>query len=106
MQRNVKYFKAKIYHFKPLSRYFIKYLIIFPTFLILSSNVSHALRIKKQTPRYRLRSALHYVVAYLHHRTNVRDKYQLPTPYGFRDIAWTRFSSTKLLQQGQIKVTP
>ena len=31
--------------------------------------------------------------------------YQLPTPYGFRDIARTRFSNSRSLQQGQIKVT-
>ena len=24
-------------------------------------------------------------------QTNVPTKYQLPTPYGFQDIAWTRF---------------
>ena len=30
-------------------------------------------------------------VAYLHPLTNVPTKYQLPTPYGFRDIAQTRF---------------
>ena len=40
--------------------------------------------------------------------TNVHTKYQLPTPYGFRDIARTIFLGqghySKL--KGQIKVTP
>ena len=38
--------------------------------------------------------------------TNVPTKYQLPTPYGFRDIARTRFYRSRSLRQGQIKVTP
>ena len=38
--------------------------------------------------------------------TNVPTKYQLPTPYGFRDIAWTIYYRSRSLQQGQIKVTP
>ena len=38
--------------------------------------------------------------------TNVPTKYQLPTPYAFRDIAQTRFYRSRSLQQGQIKVTP
>ena len=33
-------------------------------------------------------------------------KYQLPTPYSFRDIAQTRFYRSRSLRQGQIKVTP
>ena len=45
-------------------------------------------------------------VAHLHSLTNVSTKYQLPIPYGFRNIAWTRFSNSRSLQQGQIKVTP
>ena len=31
---------------------------------------------------------------------------QLPIPYGFRDIAQTRFCRSRSLQQGQIKVRP
>ena len=34
--------------------------------------------------------------------TNVPTKCQLPTPYRFRDIAWTRFSNSRSLQQGQM----
>ena len=33
--------------------------------------------------------------------TNVPTKYQVPTPYGFRDIARTRFYSSRSLWQGQ-----
>ena len=33
----------------------------------------------------------HYDIAHLQPLTNVPTKYQLPTPYGFRDIAQTRF---------------
>ena len=40
-------------------------------------------------------------VAHLHPLTNVPSKYQLPTPYGFRDIAWTRFYRSRSLRQGQ-----
>ena len=35
------------------------------------------------------------------HLTNVSTKYQLPTPYGFWDIAQTRFSNSRSLWQGQ-----
>ena len=38
--------------------------------------------------------------------TNVPAKYQLPTLYGFRNIAQTRHFRSMSLQQGQIKVTP
>ena len=40
-------------------------------------------------------------VAHLHPLTNVPTKYQLPTPYRFRGIAWTRFYRSRSLQQGQ-----
>ena len=40
-------------------------------------------------------------VAQLHPLTNVPTKYQLPTPYGFRDTARTRFSNSRSLRQGQ-----
>ena len=38
-------------------------------------------------------------------QTKVSSKYQLPTPYGIRDIAWTRYYRSRLLREGQIKVT-
>ena len=40
-------------------------------------------------------------VAHLHTLTNVPTKYQLPTPYGFRDIARTTFYRSRSLWQGQ-----
>ena len=43
---------------------------------------------------------------YIHRLTNVPTKYQLPTPYHFQDIAWTRFYMSRSLRQGQIKVRP
>ena len=39
--------------------------------------------------------------AQLYPLTNVPTKYQLPTPYGFRDIARTRFYRSRSLRQGQ-----
>ena len=44
-------------------------------------------------------------VAYLHPLSNVPTEYQLPTPYGFRDIARTRIYRSRSLWKGQIKVT-
>ena len=35
--------------------------------------------------------------------TDVMTKYQLHTPYGFRNIVRTRFSNSRSLRQGQIK---
>ena len=40
-------------------------------------------------------------IAHLHPLTNVPTKYQLPTPYGFWDMAQTRFYRSRSLQQGQ-----
>ena len=56
--------------------------------------------------RPRVNSRSHQDVAHLHPLTNVPTKHQLPTPYGFSDIAQTRFSNSRSLRQGQIKVTP
>ena len=42
-----------------------------------------------------------YDIAHLHLLTNVPTKYQLPPPYGFRDIARTRFYRSMSLRQGQ-----
>ena len=44
---------------------------------------------------------LHHDVAHLHPLTNVPTKYQLPTPYGFRDIDRTRFYGSRSLRQSQ-----
>ena len=55
--------------------------------------------------RYRvsraLEASLHHDVAHLQHPTNVPTKYQLPTLYGFRDIAWTKFQTSRSLWQDQ-----
>ena len=40
-------------------------------------------------------------VAHLHPLTNVPTKYELPIPYGFRDIARTRFYRSRSLRQDQ-----
>ena len=49
--------------------------------------------------RSKVKSRSDHDVAHLQLLTNVPTKYQLPTPYGFRDIAQTRFYRS--LQQGQ-----
>ena len=49
----------------------------------------------------KVKSRSHHDVAHLHPLTNVPTKYQLPTPYGFRDIARTRFYKSRSLRQGQ-----
>ena len=58
--------------------------------------------------RSKVKSRSHYDVAHLHPLTNVPTKYQLPTPYGFRDIPGQDFLGqghyTKV--KGQIKVRP
>ena len=46
-------------------------------------------------------SRSHHDAAHLQPLTNVPTKHQLPTPYGFRDIAWTRYSNSRSLRQGQ-----
>ena len=53
----------------------------------------------------KVKSRSDHDVAHLHRLTNVPNKYQLPTPYGFQDIAGTRFYRSRSLRQGQIKVT-
>ena len=54
----------------------------------------------------KVKSRSRHNVAHLHPLTNVPTKYELPTPYSFRDIARTRFYRSRSLRQGQIKVTP
>ena len=51
--------------------------------------------------RSKVKSRLDYDNANLLPLTNVPTKYQLPTPYGFRDIARTRFYRSRSLRQGQ-----
>ena len=58
--------------------------------------------------RSKVKSRSHHDVAHLHPLTNVTTKYQLPTPYGFRDIAWQNFIGQGHYGKvkGQIKFTP
>ena len=49
----------------------------------------------------KVKSRSHHDAAHLQPLTNVPTKYQLPTPYGFRDIARTRFYRSRSLRQGQ-----
>ena len=49
----------------------------------------------------KVKSRSHHDAAHLQPLTNVPTKHQLPTPYGFRDIARTRFYRSRSLQQGQ-----
>ena len=48
-----------------------------------------------------MKSRSDHDVAHLHRLTNVPTKYQLPTPYGFRDMAQTRFYKSRSLQKDQ-----
>ena len=54
----------------------------------------------------KVKSRSHHDVAHLHPLTNVPNKYQLPTPHGFRDIARTRFYRSRSLRKGQILARP
>ena len=56
---------------------------------------------KVTTARSKVKSRSDHDVAHLQPLTNVPAKYQLPTPYGCRDITWTRFSNSRSLWQGQ-----
>ena len=49
--------------------------------------------------RSKVKSWSDHDAAHLHPLTNVPTKYQLPTPYGFRDITRTRFCRSRSLQQ-------
>ena len=49
----------------------------------------------------KVKSRSYHDVAHLQPLTNVPTKYQLPTPYGFRDIARTRFNRSRSPLQGQ-----
>ena len=49
----------------------------------------------------KVKSRSHHDAAHLQPLTNVPTKHQLPTPYGFPDIAQTRFYRSRSLRQGQ-----
>ena len=64
------------------------------------------LKVKVTIARSKVKSRSHHDVAHLHPLTNVPTNYQLPTPYCFRHIAWTRFYRSRSIWQGQISITP
>ena len=73
-------------------------------FLINSNMTSTVLKVtttKVTTTRSKVKSRSHHDAAHLQPLTNVPTKHQLPTPYGFRDIARTRFYRSRSLRQGQ-----
>ena len=49
----------------------------------------------------KVKSRSHHDAAHLQPLTNVPTMHQLPTPYGFRDIARKRFYRSRSLRQGQ-----
>ena len=53
------------------------------------------LKVKVTTARSNVKARSHHDVAHLQPPTNVPAKYHLPTPYGCRDIARTRFSNSR-----------
>ena len=57
--------------------------------------------IKGQGYYDKVKSRSHHDAAHLQPLTNVPTKHQLSTPYGFRDIARTRFYRSRSLRQGQ-----
>ena len=52
-------------------------------------NQDRILKVKVATARSKVKSRSHHDFAHLYPLTTVPNKYQLPTPYGFRDIART-----------------
>ena len=67
---------------------------------ITSINFLHLLRFPRYTASTKVKSRSHHDVAHLLPPTNVLTKYQLPTPYSFRNIAQTRFYRSRSLRQG------
>ena len=55
---------------------------------------------KGQYSKVKGQSVLHHNLAHLLPPTNVLTKYQLPTPYSFRNIAQTTFYRSRSLRQG------
>ena len=58
------------------------------------------LKVKVITASSKVKSRSDHDVAHLQPPTNVPAKYELPTPYGCRDIAQTRFYRSRSLRQG------
>ena len=59
------------------------------------------LKVRVTTTRSKVKSRSHHDAAHLQAPTNVPTNHQLPTHYGFRDIARTRFYRSRSLRQGQ-----
>ena len=59
------------------------------------------LEVKVTTATSKVKSRSHHDLAHLHPLTNIPTKYQLPTRYGFRDTARTRFYRSRSLRQGK-----
>ena len=49
------------------------------------------LKVKVTTARSKVKSRSHHDSEHLHPLTHVPTKYQLPAPFSFQDIPWTRF---------------
>ena len=64
------------------------------------------LYVKVTMARSKVKSSSHHDAEHLQLPNNVPTMHQLATPYGFQDIARTRFVNSRSLSQGQIKVTP
>ena len=54
-------------------------------------------KVKVITARSKVKSRSNYDEAQLHPLTNVPTKYELPKPYGFRDMAQTRVLKVKII---------
>ena len=72
----------------------------FYTLQLLRYSPGKFLKIKVTIARSKVKSRSHHDVAHLHPLPNVPTTYQLSTPYGYCDIAQTRFyRSTSLLSK-------
>ena len=71
------------------------------TFQFLRNSPDKILWVKVTTASLKVKSWSHHCIAHLQPLSNVPTKCQLPTPYRFQDIARTRFSNSRSLQQGQ-----
>ena len=82
------------------------YTLRFPRYSPDKSLQDKSLQVKVTTARSKVTSTSHHYVTHLLPPTSISTKYQLPTPYGCRDIPRTRLYRLRSLWQGQIKVTP
>ena len=71
------------------------------TLWFLRYSLDEMLKINVTMTRSWVKSRSHHDIPNLHLPTNVRTKYQVYTPYGFRNIAQTRFQRSRSLQQGK-----